>query len=148
MSAALIGLAGVVIGGAIAAFVQLRSSARNVRGAARLVREELGLSLTYLESVRQTRTSQAAGQALANGVWLNMRSLLAAELGREDWLAVNKAYRAVDAIRSLASKRPLTLEHPLVDRSIEEIRAACAVLDALSGPFPSITQTWRRRRHG
>lgn len=68
MNAALIGLAGVVIGGAIAAFVQLRSSARNVRGAARLVREELGLSLTYLESVRQTGTSQAAGQAPANDV--------------------------------------------------------------------------------
>jgi len=109
VSAALIGLAGVVIGGAIAAFVQLRSSARNVRGAARLVREELGLSVTYLQSVGESPESQGLGQALASGVWLNERSLLAAELGRKDWHTVNEANRAVDAIRPLARKRLLTL---------------------------------------
>jgi hypothetical protein len=148
VNAALIGLAGVVIGGAIAAFVQLRSSARNVRGAARLVREELGQSATYLESVPRTQQWPALGQALASDVWLDVRSLLADELGRQDWLAVNNAYRAVDAIRPLASKRLPSLEHPVPDQSIKEIDAACSVLDALSGPFPSITQTWRRRRRG
>lgn len=148
MSAALIGLAGVVIGGAIAAFVQLRSSARNVRGAARLVHDELDLSLGYLESVRENPTSQTPGQALASGVWVNVRNLLAAELGRKDWLTVNKAYRTVYAIRLSPSTRLLTLDDPVLDRSIEEIRAACAVLDALSGSFPSITQTLRRRRRG
>lgn len=146
MTAALIGLAGVVIGGGIAAFVQLRSSARSVRGAARLLREELGLSLTYLDSVRKRGTSQALGPALSNEVWLDTRSLLAAELGRRDWLAVNQAYRAVDAIRPVADKGLLTLEHRVPDQSIQDIRDACTVLEELSGPFPSITQAWRRRR--
>ena len=95
----LIALAGVVVGGAITAFAQqLRPNARNVQGAARLLREEFDLTATYASEVLEAGAWQPNGRAFSDEVWSDRRSLLAAELGRSDWTAVIGAHHAVQAL--------------------------------------------------
>jgi hypothetical protein len=77
VSAAIVALIGIVAGGAIAALVQLRSSARSVRGAACLLRDELDLTLTYAESVLSARDRQRRNRAFSHVLWVDRRSLLA-----------------------------------------------------------------------
>ena len=148
----LIGLAGVVVGGAIAAFAQqLRPNARTVRGAARLLREEFDLTATYAADVIEAGAWRPSGRAVSDDVWSDRRSLLAAELGRRDWIAVRDAHHAVEAIWAArrATDEPLSpdAEHELQE-ALVPLRAGCDVLDSLSGAFPTITQTYRRRRRG
>jgi len=152
MSPAIIGLIGVVVGGAIGAFVQqLRPSSRSVRGAARLLRDELDLTLTYAESVLEAGSWQPSGRAFSDDLWLDRRSLLAAELGRRDWISVKGAYQAVEKIRTAKAppNDPLsTAERTPLEGAVDDIRGGCDVLDNLSGPLPTITQTVRRRIRG
>jgi hypothetical protein len=77
VSAAIVALIGIVAGGAIAALVQLWSSARSVRGAACLLRDELDLTLTYGESVLSARDRQRRNRAFSHVLWVDRRSLLA-----------------------------------------------------------------------
>ncbi len=148
----LIALAGVVVGGAITAFAQqLRPNARTVRGAARLLREEFDLTAAYGANVIEEGVWQPNGRVFSDDVWSDRRSLLAAELGRRDWIAVRDAHHAVEAIRAArpATDEPLS---PHAKRKLQEalvpLRAGCDVLDSLSGAFPTITQAYRRRRRG
>jgi hypothetical protein len=148
----LIALAGVVVGGAITAFAQqLRPNARNVRGAARLLREEFDLTATYGAEVIEAGVWQPNGRALSDDVWSERKSLLAAELGRRDWIAVSDAHDAVEAIRTArpATDEPLSPDGKSeLQEALVPLRAGCAVLDSLTGPWPTITQTYRRRRRG
>ncbi len=105
MSSAIIGLIGVVVGGALAAVLQLRSSARSVRGSARLLREELDLTLSFVELLQRKTCWQPGAGACRDELWLDRRSLLAMELSRGDWISVKSAYQAVEAIR--AATRPV-----------------------------------------
>jgi len=151
MSSAIIGLIGVVVGGGIAAFVQLRSSARSVRGSARLLREELDLTLVFVESVLKEASWPPRGPTCSNELWLDRRSLLAMELGRRDWVSVKSAYQAVETIRGAAglADEPLSTDaRPRLEGAAEEVRVGRDTLDNLSGPLPAITQAWRRRRYG
>lgn len=151
MSPAIIGLIGVVVGGGIAAVLQLRSSARSVRGSARLLREELDLSLVFVESVRKEERWRPSGRACSDGLWLDRRSLLAMELGRRDWTAVKDAYQAVETVRAAThlTGEPLSPDAQLLlAAAAKEIRGGRDTLDSLSGPLPAMTQAWRRRRHG
>jgi len=153
MSSAIIGLIGVVVGGAIAAFAQqLRPNSRSVRGAARLLHENLDLARTYAELVLKTGSWQPGDRAFSDDdLWPDRRSLLAAELGREDWISVKSAYQAVGRIRAakLSPRNPLsTTERTPLEIAVEEIKVGCHVLDKLSGPFPTTTQALRRRIHG
>ena len=152
MNQAVIGLVGIVLGGAIAVFAQqLRPNARSVRGAARLLHGELDLTLKYANDVLDAQSWQPGGRALSTALWADRRSLLAAELGRSDWTAVSAAYEAVQEIRAAKrSERALLSEAEtgLFNRSVAEIKGACDVLDYLSGPLPTITQWLRRRRGG
>jgi hypothetical protein len=82
VTAALIGLGGVVIGGAIGGFVaNLRPNVRSVRGTARLLHDDL-------------EASAQRSQTFPTGVWEDRRELLAAELGLADWRAVRDWARA------------------------------------------------------
>ena len=152
MSPAIIGLIGVVVGGAITAFAQqLRPNSRSVRGAARLLREELDLTLTYADLVLKAGSWQLSDEAFSNELWLDRRGLLAAELGHRDWISVKGAYQAVERIRTakLSPNDPLSMaERTPLEGAVDEIKGGCHVLDKLSGPFPTITQAVRRRIHG
>ena len=150
MTSALIGLIGVVVGGGIAAFLQLRSSARSVRGSARLLREELDLTLIFVESVLKEGW-QRNGRVCSDALWLDRRSLLAMELGRQDWLSVQSAYQMVETIRAATplAHEPLSMDaRPLLEDAAKRIRGGRDTLDSLSGSHPAITQYWRRRRYG
>ena len=155
MNQAIIGVIGVVVGGAIAVFAQqLRPDARSVRGAARLLHEELDLTLKYAEVVLQAQSWGAApsSRAFSAQQWSDRRSLFAAELGRRDWISVKTAYKAVETIQ--AAKRSdddgnlSEAEHGPLEGAVREIRDAGEVLDALSGRWPTITQSWRRKSRG
>jgi hypothetical protein len=151
MDTALIGLVGIVVGGAIALFAQqLRPNARNVRAAARLLRGELDLTLAYTKKVLDARSWQPEGRALSVELWTDRRSLLAAELGEEDWKVVAAAYDAIEEIR--ATKRPRSRlweeEVEKLDEARGKITQAREVLGKLSGQLPTITQSLRRRRRG
>jgi hypothetical protein len=153
VTSALIGLIGVVLGGGIAAFLQLRSSARTVRGSARLLREELALTLSFVESVLKEGW-QRNGRVCSDALWLERRSLLAMELGRQDWLSVQSAYQIVETIRAATplADEPLSMDardaRPLLEDAAKKIRGGRDTLDSLSGSHPAITQYWRRRRYG
>jgi hypothetical protein len=152
LSPAIIGLIGVVVGGAIGAFAQqLRPSARGVRGAARLVHEELGLTRAYATTVLTQQSWQPKERAFSDNQWSDRRALLAAELGLLDWMRVKLAYDAVVAIRAAKPRGtdpvPLSRDNQaLLDRAVAEIELGRKALASLAGPFPTITQSLRRRR--
>ena len=152
MSSAIIGLIGIVVGGAIAAFAQqLRPSSRSVRGAARLLHDELDLALTYARLTLKTGSWQPGDRAFLEDAWLDRRDLLAAELGRKDWTSVKSAYQAVGRLRAERPSRndPLSMsQRATLESAADEIEVGCKVLYKLSGPFPTITQTLRRKTHG
>jgi hypothetical protein len=150
MNQAIIGVIGVVVGGAIAVFAQqLRPNARSVRGAARLLDGELGLTWAYAHTVLKARSWQPTGRALSAELWADRRSLLAAELGREDWKSVTAGYEAVEEIRAAQSAGHGVLsevETRLLNEAVGKIVDARNFLDYLSGSLPTTRQAWRRRR--
>jgi hypothetical protein len=154
VTAAAIGVIGVVLGAAIAAFAQqLRPSARSVRGAARLLRDELWDTWAYADKVKRAGSwpsSSKADRAFPKRVWSKRRDLLAAELGRRDWVSVASAYQAVDEIKK--ARRPAgeslsETEKTKLETWLKEIDAARKDLYGLTGWLPTITQALRRTPH-
>jgi hypothetical protein len=151
MVQAIFGLVGVLVGAGVGFVAQyLRPSARSVRGAARLLDQELEATSSFIAGVLSLDAWQGGGgDALPNDLWLDRRALLAAELGPRDWYTLRAAYESVDSLRALSAT---AMVGPLPAAVREQLALASgrvaggrASLQALSGKRPQLVQMWRRR---
>src|SRR4051794_36078907 len=131
VTAALIGLGGVVVGGAVGGFLaSLRPNVRIVRGTARLLHADLEATVR-------------GSQQFPLPLWEDRRELLAAELGLADWVDVRDGVEAASALSTAATAGPALSKEEFEALDARRERAL-AVLEGLSGGWPWTTQIRRR----
>ena len=106
MSAALLGLLGVVVGAIITGIapvlMQRRADRLERRSAARLVRSELVRFSTLARAAAQHSPEHLPQlHQIAPILWESYRAVLARVLTDEDWILVARAYAHVDAVTAV-----------------------------------------------